>query len=106
MQFYGNRSSKLVQIPEFLLNSGINARNSAEFRVQARNPGRQFSTREDTSAGGQNSVAGSKNQFLVAEKVTFRVGGSKNEFVRWLLRKRGRKFIGWVEVDWWLLRFC
>ena len=103
--FYRNRSSKLVQIPEFWLNSGIDAGNPAEFWILARNPGKQFSTREDTSAGGQNSEAGSRNWLLEAENVTFGVAGSKNEWIHWWLTEGSIKTCGWVEVDWWLLHF-
>ena len=54
----------------------------------------------------QNSVGGSRNRLLVAENVTFLVGGSENTLIHWWLRKGGLKIGGWVEVDWWLQNFC
>jgi len=43
---------------------------------------------------------------LVAENVTFRLGGSKNILIHWWLTRQGTKIGGWVEVDWWLQKFC
>ena len=51
-------------------------------------------------------MAGSRNRLLVAENVTFFVGGSENTLIHWWLRKGGLKIGGWVEVDWWLQNFC